>query len=415
MRLALLLTFLGLFPSLAHAQNTITAPTDIRLVPVEYSGYYKYGIYATLAGSTNGPGLFEFDTGGSGFYAVAGGGASTSYWGTNYAPSNQTFTNSYDSGNVYTGTSVTTSVAIYSARDASHNYNPDAAPAVITNPNILVGQTTSITNIYGKNDNWPSDSAPVDGVFYGDFGLALKSSPNGIMNVFAQLDYGPGVTPGFVVKLGAYGSADPRVQVGLAADEHSKYNIKIQMAGINTTNTFPNSDLPTYSEQIITAQMTLTNGTTVYSGTIGVTLDTGATPKIHDTNNDVTTLPSFFVTNYTTNHLGVVSTNISVADGATLSLFATETNGVTTLNIFDMLVDSTTNSVMVQISNTFYINMGASLFYQYDVMYDFQNGVLGLRTVPEASQALLMATGVLSIIGASLARTAFRRSKRRRP
>lgn len=413
MRPLLVVALLGFGLGHGLAQNTITAPVDIRLVPVQYADYYKYGIYATLGGATNGPGLFEFDTGGSGFYAVSGG-PNTSYWGTNYTPSGQTFTNSYDSGNVYTGSSVTTSVVIYSARDGFHNYNPDSAPAVITNPNILVGQTTSITNIYGKNDNWPSDSAPVDGAFYGDFGLALKTSPNGIMNLFAQLDYGPEVIPGFVVKLGAYGSADPRVQVGLAADDHDKYNIKIQMAGVDTTNTFPNSGLPTYSEQIITAQMSLTNGAMVYSGTIGVTLDTGASPKIHDTNNDITTLPSFFVTNYSTNGLGVVSTNISVLDGSMLSLSATETNGVTTLNIFDMLVDSTTNSVMVQISNTFYINMGASLFYQYDVMYDFQNGVLGLRSVPEASQAALMAGGVLSLMAGSLVRMAFRGRKRRR-
>ncbi len=408
MRTTLLLVFLSLSFARLGAQTTINSALDIRLVPFAYSNYYKYGIYASVAGSTN-PALFEFDTGGSGFYPVAGG-TNTSFWGTNYTPSAQTFTNTYDSGNVYTGTSVTTSVAIYSAK---HDGNAEDSAAIVTANNILVGQTTSITNIYGKDNNWPSDSAPVDKHFYGDFGLALKSSPNGIMNVFAQLDYGPEIIPGFVVKLGTYGSSDPKVQVGLTHEDHAKYNIKIQMAGIDTTNTFPNSDLPTYSEQIITAQMTLTNGSMVYSGTIGVTLDTGATPKIHDLEGDVTTLPSFFVTNYTTNG-SVVTTNISVMDGASLGLLATETNGVTTLNIFDMLVDSTTNSVAVQITTNFYVNMGASLFYQYDVMYDFQNGVLGLRSVPEASQALLMATGVLSIIGASLARTAFRRRKRRR-
>lgn len=409
MRRLLCFSLLGLCLGHAAAQNTVTAPVDIRLVPVFYGDYYKYGIYATLGGSTNAPGLFEFDTGGSGFYAVAGG-TNTSYWGTNYTPSGQTFTNSYDSGNVYTGNSVTTTVSIFSAREDGNAHD---TAAIVTAPNILVGQTTSITNIYGKNDNWPSDSAPVDQAFYGDFGLALKSSDNQIMNLFAQLDYGPGVIPGFVVKLGAYGSSDPKVQVGLAEDEHSKYSIKIQMAGKDTTNTFPNSELPTYSEQIITAQMTLTNGGLVYSGTIGVTLDTGATPKLHDVENDTTTLPSFFVTNYTTNqHTGEVSTNISVMNGTELSLFATETNGVTTLNIFEMGINAT-NSVMVQLSNNFYINMGATLFYQYDVMYDLKDGVLGLRAVPEASQAVLMAAGVLTVIGGSLARTALRRNKSR--
>jgi hypothetical protein len=66
------------------------------------------------------------------------------------------------------------------------------------------------------------------------------------------------------------------------------------------------------------------------------------------------------------------------------------------------------NSRATSSSTNYYLNTGLSLFYQYDAIYDLQNGVFGLAPVPEPSTAGLL---LLAAAGGFLLRRIFRAAK----
>jgi hypothetical protein len=47
-------------------------------------------------------------------------------------------------------------------------------------------------------------------------------------------------------------------------------------------------------------------------------------------------------------------------------------------------------------NQTYYLNTGISLFYQYDLIYDVQGGVIGLVAVPEPASFVLLTSAVLA-------------------
>lgn len=384
--------------SVTQAQTVVTETQIISLVPIPLADTVKYGIYATLGGGST-PQLYEFDTGGDGFYAAFGGLQATA-WGTNYTPTGQPVTNAYDSGDVYTGTAVYTSVSLYSATSSN---TPALTPVIQTAGNILVGQTTGITNTKGKDNNWPlpvgSTNGPVQGSFWGDFGLSLKANTNGIMNVIAQLQYTNNIRSGFIVRLGPEGDANPSIQVGLTTNDIASFPIQISMTGKDTNSYFPNTTNSTYSGQILTAMLSMSNSASgLYTNTIGVTLDTGATPKLHDITGDTSSL-----TNYFNADQSAILTNVL------FGLAADQTNG--SLAPLISFLTSDTNAIALQFGNDFYINMGATLFHEYDVMYDLESGILGFRPIPEVSQAWLMGGGLLILISFSFVRSLRRRRR----
>lgn len=395
----------------ARAQTPITNPVTIQLVPVQVSYYYKYGIYATAAGSTT-PQLYELDTGGAGFYPVYGSTNSFGF-GNDFVSSGNAFTNSYDSGNVYTGTTVSASVSLYNAiANGSGGYTNAPTASITTLNNILIGQTTSLTNTNGKPNIWPNPDPPVEGAFYGDFGLSLKYNPDGVLNLLAQLDYGSAVLPGFVVQLGYEGNPNASLQVGIATNYAAiapAGTIFINMNQPDTTNTFPNG-LPTYSPQLINGSLILSNTPLgSYQTNIGITLDTGATPSLHDLSGDTSYLTNYYAVTNTSGNTTYYLTN-----GAILTLEGTDTN-----NFIVQLYSATTEPkdqdgyVTVQFGTNYFINMGAALFYQYDILYDIDGGVIALMPLPEANQATLMAGGLAALFLFSFLHTARRRKRGR--
>ena len=81
----LLITLIAVSPLPLRAQSVIS---NTILVPLYYltipSGESKLGIYASLGGGT--PKIFEFDTGGWGFYAAYATNNNSPWWGTAFTP-----------------------------------------------------------------------------------------------------------------------------------------------------------------------------------------------------------------------------------------------------------------------------------------------------------------------------------------
>jgi hypothetical protein len=238
----------------------------------------KLGIRAALNGGS--PQLFEFDTGGTGFFATFATNTATAspWWGSNPVCTTTPctpFTTTYDSGLTYQGNLVAGSVSLYGA----------SVTPLLTATNVNVGQTISIacatngdcSRKSGKADEsgWNSSTGllnpPVQGNFYGDFGLSLRNGASGGPNslitqaAFWALFDSSLITQGYRVHAA---SADPWVQFGLtAADLHPP----LLRFALNSTGGTP------------TGSLQVSQGSSSFSGAGLTTLifDTGATTTIH--------------------------------------------------------------------------------------------------------------------------------------
>ncbi len=170
------------FPS---SVGVVTKPIVVPVYPTLVNGgpNEKLGIYVAL-GSNATPALFELDTGGPGLYgAYAPNNTNNSdWWGDGVVTTPSQVDVLYDSGNYYQGYAATTQVSLYTS---------DGTPLLST-ARVVVGQMDSITN--GDKSLWTPDglpagtsTPPINGAFYGDFGLAQPYGTNGISNVLAQL------------------------------------------------------------------------------------------------------------------------------------------------------------------------------------------------------------------------------------
>lgn len=391
---------------LSAAAQAASVISNTVLVPLHYtligSGAYKLGIYASIGGGT--PQIFEFDTGGSGFYAAYATNNNSPWWGTNFGTTGQPVTNTYDSGIRYEGEVVTSSVALFSGQHST-------TPLVTTANGLRVGQMTSITNTNGGSALWttngvgPSGKPPIDDAFYGDFGMSLTYASNGIVNLVAQLSFTNGIIPGFRVRGHSNG---PFLQIGLtAADTNSASAFYF---GMNTnTNappgaTFTNSGSRFYSEQVFNANMTISNSTTNFTANLGITTDTGASTTIHNAN--VGNVPGALLI---TNDKG----KVHLVEGANFGLSGLTLGGTET-NFYQFVTAQ--NQVMIQNnmpgnSNIFYLNTGIALFQQYDVIYNLNDGQIGFEPIPEPSTWALLGLGTLVLVAVAR-KSVWNRSKR---
>ena len=367
------------------AQSVISEKIN---VPLHYrtigSGEQKLGIFLTIGGGST-PQIFEFDTGGAGLYAAYATNTNSPWWGTGFITTTNSVTNTYDSGIQYKGPIVEAAVSLF----ADHH---GGTPLVTTPGNLLVGQMTNIANTNTGEVLWtpegvgPSGQPPVDGVFYGDFGMSLSYASKGIVNLIAQLSFSNGIIPGFRVRGHSNG---PFLQIGLTAADTT--SASAFYFGMNTnTNapagaTFTNSGSRFYSEQVFNANMTISNATTNFTANLGITTDTGASTTIHNAN--VGGIPGeLLITN--------TKDKVHIVPGAEFGLSELTLGGNET-NFFQFVTAN--NQVTIQDgklgnSNTFYLNSGIELFQQYDVIYNLQgNGQIGFEPIPEPSTWALLA------------------------
>lgn len=371
----------------ADIEQVYTIPLETFSYVKSGSTYYKYGIQVGIGGG--GPQTFEFDTGGEGFYAAYSSGSS--WWGGNVTVTTDSFAKQFGSGIAYTGSVAHAGLTFYNSSGTTQILNTAGTVFKIGQANSIVQDSTTL---------WPNagDTAPVESHFYGDFGLTLKKGSHGIENVFAQLTYGNGITAGYKVSLGPYGSTTgASVQVGLAATDLSNPStLWFTMQGQNTTDVFTGSGLPTYSAEVLNSDMTLTLGSETHTFTnLGINLDTGnPTPGIDYNDADKSRLELF--------SLNSDGFPISLADGTFLELTANPVGmGEPARTVFSLHAGSDYGQNFVYENSRSdggdtYLNIGALLFQQYDVTFDIQNGLLGLtpNIVPEPDSLGLTALGI---------------------
>lgn len=403
----LFITLIFCAPILLRAQSSaITTPL---IIPLVYSSVAnKWGIELAMGGSDT-PALFELDTGGTGFYAASGTGTNSPWWGSsNVVDTGTAAYNRYDSGNTYTGSVVQTAVTFY---------NPNGTAIYTSAPTMAVGQSTTIgysassgavisPTYWTTNGNTIPNTPPIDGAFYGDFGLALNDptnyAVNPVANLIAQMNFSGGVTAGFIINT-PLGSTNGYLQIGLSSSQTNLAGGTYFAMNPDTnagTNTFANSGRAYLSEQLFNANMTIASGTNVYSTNIGITADTGAVPALHNTTN---------ATDFPTNWIVARgASNEELAGGLSFSLSGTNGSGAAT-NVFSFTTAPSTNEnytnglAAVSVQNktntpytNYYLNSGLYLFNQNQAIYDLQNNRIGLvaQAVPEPSSLWLLLIGL---------------------
>lgn len=244
---------------------------------------YKLGIYVGLGGGA--PKLYEFDTGGKGFWAAYSPKVGANqWWGKATVEETGTLSNSYASGNNYQANLVSTTVELYGA----DGHGPASSPVVQTGQ-VELAQIQKFYNSKNANaaKSWTSalkhDRAPLFGHFYGDFGASLapvaSSQGTSIFSILPQIPMPAGLDVGFIVHVGSLdGSTKPWLQVGIDPTDTASYT-QVPMNPYASATAFPVTGVPAYSEHVATATFELHDKKTGLKQTfsqIGWTIDTGA-------------------------------------------------------------------------------------------------------------------------------------------
>lgn len=352
----------ALFPS---SVGVITAPIQVPLYFATIdSGAQKVGIYASLGGGA--PQFFEFDTGGKGFYATY---ASSDpefspWWGDAVKTSSTAIQNTYDSGLEYQGYAANTTVSLFAA--------PGSAMPLLTTGVSTVGQIDSITA--DPTTYWSPTGAttpPVDGVFWGDFGMAPNYAANQVSSLIGQLTFACGVLPGYRIHIDP-GTQTAWMQVGLTnADTQNPAGLYFNMnldPDAPQGATVPNSGLRYYGEQLFNAAVSI--GTAVTDSNLGITPDTGASTTVHNIPSTERAAYDQVVTweDPQTKVKGKVNKDLD------FSLRGLTTTG-TPATFFDFKTTEKVNDGQVKVQNqgietsVYYLNTGIALFFDYDVVY----------------------------------------------
>lgn len=388
---ALYLVRRTLFPA---SVGVITSPVKVPLyfTPTSSSsGKAKLGIWVAIGGSST-PQLFEFDTGSSGLYAAYSSAVpdDSPWWGANYKPTGATATVAFDSGLVYQGFTVGTSVSLFAGQDS--------CTALVSSEKLDVGQMNQIGTSGSPDAFWsPTGSTtgepPIDGAFYGDFGMSLNYKPDGIMNVVTQLKYGWGVRPGFRVHVDET-AGEAWVQIGLTrSDLRNSEAMYFPMIPDTTPPTAVergrNKNLSFYELQLIDATINIVNehGVQVVDD-IGVPIlpDTGASTTLHNTQQSSSAEKYL---NDLVDWNDQPPTTGKLYAGYTFFLSGTTTAG-TPVTFFEFETQNSVDDGRVGVQNAsaaqadefYYLNTGLSLFEAYDLVYSFGNGTLGLVPPP---------------------------------
>ena len=376
------------------SSGIVTDPSD---------GMARLGIYANIGGAPSTE-FYVFDTGSEPFVSASVDDPSNlltgyggSWWGTEGL--------NYDY--IYSGTNIAQGSVSYSDGSTLDFYDAMAAVTVTgsngagvssytTSAPVEVNQgyariTSSGTNTWASWQTTSGTTPPDGNTFYATFGADLTNPAKGMYAV--STDYAannPSMKNGFIVHVGD-GSA-PSLTLGLSSQtiqNYSAYGALVQMQPGSGSSGNPSA--PKYSEQLIVATYTITTlsgSSTTF--TIHTTLDTGgdAGPTIYE--GTQLQLPSNFI-----------DSSGNLVNGATFSMDVTGTNGLQ-YDILNLTEGSVVNGqdVTISVGNATGIgsvNTGLSVFYQNDVMFDAQDGLVGFLPVPEPSTYALLGFGLLAL------------------
>lgn len=274
--------------------SPVKIPLYVFLVPGD-EDVFKIGIKVSFDNQTFQ--MYEFDTGGSGFWA-----AGNDSWWPNYIqpsdPSPQTI--NYSSGIQYTGDPVLTDIYFEGGLSIS-----TAASRIVE---ATKGNDASFNTLWADalKSTDPNVTAPLWGNFFGDFGMSLAPFTNKttgkewFFGILPQLlpppadQADPALLNGFIINIGAYpniakGSTPVQplqtgyIQIGLTQADVASFKTLYPMQADSGANPFPFSKIPAYNEQLVVGTLGLSSSVGSFnSSTIGIVFDTGApSAEIH--------------------------------------------------------------------------------------------------------------------------------------
>lgn len=333
---------------------------------------YKIGIEVVLAnpqtGGATDPILYEFDTGGEGFFASVPTASAGGF--TPAASLGQVYTQ-YFSGITYTGNAQVLRVSLPGAVA----YVAEVPVGVDLSVESVVGQVTELGEWRpGKKVKWP-----IFGHFYGDFGASLQATTVqttpatdqpantvSMLSMLLQLPMFTAQSAGFIVDVGPYpGGAvsSGRVIVGLTPALRSLFGktVKMNSAGSYTPATLSGA-FNTFSEVPIAGQVQVAQQQPQQN--VGILFDTGAPPiTFHPGPN----LPESYAPQ---NQQPLVLTAADEQGGT-----------ATLLDIIVGDVPCQTQAGMAQSPSANdpqgYVNTGLAPFFANPIMFDLANGVIG--------------------------------------
>ena len=358
--------------------TTLNEPVRVRLHWQELGegqdSSRKLGIYAAVGGSRS-PQLFEFDTGGAGFYPAYGDSGTAPWWGPDWQASGRSFETVYDSGLTYTGDVVKTDVALFAG--------PRGGKPRLRADGVTLGQSSTISNAkQGEGTLWPhspGDAAPpVSQVFYGDFGLAPKASAERIDSLSQQLRYGPGLVAGFRVHASA---RRPWVQFGLTRRdlETTATTFRLESDRPGATS---RTGVPYYNANVTSGLLEIRAGRgrdrrDLRRDRTGFILDTGAQTTLHQSTEDV--IPA---------DLTVRGADTRIVDGARITArgksISPRHRGQLATILDARAGAGAADTVKVQDTGETYLNTGIRPFLSHDVVYNLADARLTL--IPRAKR-----------------------------
>lgn len=397
--------------SMALAIEPCTVPLELVNVQkgAKKPAEYKLGIWVGLGGGA--PQLYEFDTGGAGFWAAytpQPPAKKGQWWGPYQTVQPNSLSITYTSGNEYSANFVETLVALYKPQGKAFEKRCESSAPI---------GMAQITNY--QNNKQPKDVAawntalatgqpPLFGHFYGDFGAALHPimTANGSNGVYSPLPQLPqqGLINGFIVHVGALKKSAPTLTIGLTQREMATFTTRLPMNLTCQTAQgapqkpspscppypdFPVGNVPVYSEQVTNADLAWklsgSKGRSEQTfSAVGLTIDTGAPATTLWQNTSLFVEPTFLrkpsgsvlpVTGpFKTGVDLTLRAGTSVAGGANLD-FDLRTGQKQTVN--QVLAAVRQNDGGPTWSG--YLNTGLMLYTHYDVLFNLAEGWVGFR------------------------------------
>lgn len=363
---------------------------------------YKIGIMLKLGDDeeNNGYRMYEFDTGGTGFWAAHSINTNANIW-SNSAVGTGPISITYASGNVLSGTAVTTRVTFeQGVTDTNSSYTAHV--------DTTVARISSGTNPGKPTDNainkWTSTvdqgNAPIENYFYGDFGMGLGSGPDGLLAIVPQL-LGTQNT-GFIISIGTLpdavavaASSDPIVQTGTlqigltsAQLQRSAWAQTINMQGGTNSPQYPNSGQNTYQEVLSSGTLTISGTSGTNSYTTGIVYDTGAPSVVIHTGTSATLTDEI--------NIQLTGTTGMILTGTTPDSLILDINPIGTTPGLNVVSGTTTDAIGYP---QLYVNTGITAFFGRDVVYNLSDGYVGFNPIPEPGTSALLGATALALAG----------------